>query len=274
MHGIRRRYERKLSRDIENLKSKINVEFAKNPFRSLVQRFIIAASPRTGSTLLSESLLNYDVVVAESLLHVHVVKACHKQGGMVLGAYCERYLRRNARNGIFGTKGWPPLLAPLTLSGEFPAYLEEWKFVHLTRVDVLKQAISRVIASETLTWKSRKVASKIVTDEDFDADKISKMVEETVLENQRWSEFFELFSIEPLRITYEELAADPTGVVASVADYLGLSAPSREKKLIAEPLKVQSTSLNASWEERFLRLGLMPRVESPSDLNSRKFVQK
>jgi len=262
MDEMKQRYEQKLAKDTEVFRSRIDVTFERNPFRSLAQRFVIAASPRTGSTLLCELLLAHGAVVAESLLPVHVVKACHERGDISLGAYCEQYLKRNAPDGVFGTKGWPPLLVPLILCGEFPEHLGDWKFVHLTRVDLLKQAISKVIAAETLAWQSRNLPSKTVSEDNFDAGKISRALRSSEQELQEWNDFFDLYSIQPLRITYEALAEDPAAVGAQVADYLDLHGPPLENKRSSVPLEVQATSLNTKWEERFLRLGANPRVRS------------
>ena len=255
--NIKQKYEWRLSRDIDFLRSSISVEFKRNPFRTLHKRFIIAASPRTGSTLLSEMLLPHGAKVGESLLPINVIKFCRENGDISLGTYCEQYLWGNARTGVFGTKGWPPLLVPLNLSGEFPAYIDEWQFVHLTRDDIVKQAISKVIASKTLAWKSRATASRLVNENEFDADKILEAVKSAVAEKQVWNEFFKLFSIQPMRVTYEELAANPPGVAASVADFLDLQGPPIKRKRVSEePLEVQATELNATWEKRFLALGL------------------
>jgi LPS sulfotransferase NodH len=258
-HEIKQRYERRLARDTAFLTSRIDVAFRRNPFRSLHTRFVIAAAPRTGSTLLCEMLLPHGAVVGESLLPIHVIKACADNGGISLGTYCEQYLWGNARRGVFGTKGWPPLLVPLYLCGEFPTHMDEWRFVHLTRIDVVKQAISKVIAARTLAWKSRDAAVRPVDDDEFDAAEILAAVKTSIAENQAWNEFFELFSIDPLRITYEDLAKDPPGVAASVAAYLGLTGPPlTRQRVMEEPLTVQSSDLNARWEERFLQLGLSP----------------
>ncbi len=208
-------------------------------------------------------LLPHGAMVTEALLPIHVIRACEERGGIALGTYCEQYLSRNARRGIFGTKGWPPLLVPLHLAGEFPNYMSEWKFIHLTRVDIVKQAISKVIAAETLAWQSRDIALRSVSHDEFDAAKILKAVNASIAENQVWNEFFDLFAIQPMRLTYEELAADPPGVAADVANFLGLNGPPLKRKRVLEaPLQVQATDLNTDWERRFLKLGLSPLAEN------------
>ncbi len=248
-------YEQRLAHDIEVLKNDLDVTFRVNPFRSLTKRFVIACFARTGSHLLCERLLAHGAVVAESLLPGPILNACRRRGLASLEAYCAHYLEKNTPDGVFGSKGASALLAPLLLAGEFPEHVNDWKFVHLSRNDVLKQAISSVIAVETQSWQSSKAPVKSLTDDDFDAVKISRTMKKCIVNNERWNNIFELFCIEPIRITYEELAADPAGVSAAVADYLGLHGPPiKERRFATPPKQVQSNDLNARWEERFLSL--------------------
>jgi LPS sulfotransferase NodH len=66
-------------------------------------------------------------------------------------------------------------------------------------------------------------------------------------------ETFALFGIEPMRITYEELAVDPPGVAAAAAAYLGLKeSPISDRRFVKPPMERQASELNARWEARFL----------------------
>jgi len=261
-------YEQRLEHDIEALKNALDVAFKANPFRSLTKRFVIACSARTGSHLLCERLLPHGAVVAESLLPVHVLGTCRRRGLASLEAYCEFYLEKDTPRGVFGSKGNSALWAPLVLAGEFPTHVKDWKFVHLSRTDVLKQAISGVIAVQTQSWKSSRAPAKSLTDDDFDAVEISRTMEDCMVHNERWKNIFELFGIQPLRITYEELAADPPDVSAAVADFLGLDGPPiKDRRFATAPLQVQSNDLNARWEERFLKLN-SPAVSGRHDIRA------
>ena len=75
MQALRRDYDRRRVNDIKELADAgISVEFRSNPFRSLQKRFIVASSARTGSHLLCERLLNYDLKVGESLLQNQILR--------------------------------------------------------------------------------------------------------------------------------------------------------------------------------------------------------
>lgn len=253
-NDARRRYDERIAREIDRLSEQLDVAFGSNPFRSLSKRFVIAASPRTGSTLLCERLLTHGVFVTEALQPEHVLKACRNRGDSRLETYCEKYLRRNTRNRVFGTKGWPPSLATLVLAGEFPTFIKDWGFVYLKRENVVRQAISKIIASRSSTWRAGKAAAAALNDTDFDAREIAAKVKTCIAGNLFWEEFFDLFGVEPIRITYEALARDPTGVAASVASYLDLRGGPIQHRRFSTPLQVQATPLNDAWEGRFREL--------------------
>jgi len=261
MATMRSRLRNRLLVDIKALRAEVDVNFDANPFRSLSKRFVIAAGARTGSNLLCERLLAHGAVVGESLLTHSVFAAC-KYHGTGLQRYCENYIESKTPGGVFGTKGSAALLAPLFLAQELPEFLGDWKFVYLYRVDVLKQAISAVIAKETLSWRSSRTPTRALSEEDFDGNKILTNIKISLNTNKKWTDLFELLSLEPFRVTYEDLAADPDVAAANVANYLGLPGlPITEKKFATPPLEVQATSVNTIWEEKYRSLGL-PLPES------------
>ena len=256
MANLRARLRNRLVGDLKALRAEVDVTFDANPFRSLTKRFVIAAGARTGSNLLCERLLRHGAVVGESLLTHSIFSGC-KYHGVGLQGYCENYIENKTPGGVFGTKGSAPLLAPLFLAHELPEFLGDWKFVYLYRVDVLKQAISAVIAKETLSWRSSRTPARVLTDEDFDGKKILTNIKISLTSNNRWTDIFELLKLEPYCVTYEDLASDPDATTAGVADYLGLPGLLvTEPQLATPPLKVQATSINTTWEERYRALGL------------------
>lgn len=254
MQALRRDYDRRRLNDIKELADAgISVEFRSNLFRALEKRFIVASSARTGSHLLCERLLNYDLKVGESLLQNQILRKCAKTPVCDLEAYCTALLAKDAPRGAFGTKGFTKLLAPLILAGEFPRFCQEWNFIHLIRLDTLKQAISYVIAEQTSSWRSYKAPAKTLGDGDFDAARIARAKTALERRNKQWNDTFVLFDIEPLRLTYEQLAADPDAAVAQVARFIGVESWARPRPTTPK-LEAQATELNARWEDMFLNL--------------------
>lgn len=153
---------------------------------------------------------------------------------------------------MFGVKGIMHVMAPLVLAGEIPDFVAEWKFVFLTRTDLVKQAISQVVAELTGSYRSSKEPTREVTDKDFNGKKIAALASKKLEMNSDWEDVFKFLRIEPFRVTYEELAADPPGVAAATAKFLDLSGPPITKeRFLFPPVEVQATALNERWARRF-----------------------
>lgn len=73
------------------------------------------------------------------------------------------------------------------------------------------------------------------------------------LSKESWEKFFALYGIDPLRMDYEEIVANPSAAAARVAAWCGLVAAGQERvqEFDDPPLKPQTTALNAAWEARF-----------------------
>ena len=121
--------------------------------------------------------------------------------------------------------------------------------VFLTREDTLAQAVS--------WWKA--IGSGKWVDEDsraaepaFDADGIAGRVRRIEEHNAAWSRWFETNGVEPLAVTYEQLAADPAGRTRRVLEFVGVDVPA---DLQVEPrTERQSDSVNADWIRRYREL--------------------
>ena len=73
------------------------------------------------------------------------------------------------------------------------------------------------------------------------------------LSNEAWERFFALYGIEPLRLTYEQIIADPAAAAARVAAHCGLKPGGQDsvQEFDDPPLRSQTTALNSAWEVRF-----------------------
>lgn len=241
----RARLETKAAKFAETM----DVTFTANPFRALNHRYVIAASARTGSNLLCESLRAHGATVKELFHITRIKKALADRGLSGLQDYCERAVKRYGADGTFGVKGSFDVLSPLALAGEIPDHIADWRFVFLTRADLIKQAISHFVAEKSGSWRSVKDGVPL-DDGDYDATRIAQLVERHRTGNALWEGLFGAHGIEPFRITYEQLAADPPGMAAQVAAFLGLGGTPRPKQTNRRLVK-QATELNARWEARF-----------------------
>ena len=152
----------------------------------------------------------------------------------------------------FGVKGPIQIIGPLSLAKEIPEFLSDWKFVYLKRHNIVQQAISEVIAKTTGAYRSSKRPARVLADEEYDGARIARTVKQRLAANSTWEAMFNALGIEPLRLSYEELAADPDAIAATAAGYLGLRGPPiTDARFLSPPLQVQATELNARWERRF-----------------------
>jgi LPS sulfotransferase NodH len=263
---------RRLSSMMGQLSTRLDLTFERNPFRSLGKRIAIAGQSRTGGNLLCERLKAHGALVRQFFHLPNMDRELAKRPVPTLEAYCEAMIKECAAAGAgdtFGVKGSLSILAPLVLAGEFPEFLADWRFLYLKRTDTLKQAISHAVADLSGAWKSTK-AGREVLDEEFDGQRIAFLMRGHLHISAGWEEIFRLYGIEPMALTYEELAADPDAVAARAAQFLGLDGPPlTDERFVKPPLSVQANSLNARWERRFIEEGWLARMEEQESKKGR-----
>lgn len=248
-------FNRHMAKVSDQIAARLDITFKSNPFRTLGKRVAIAASARSGSSLLCQSLQAHGGIIQEFFHLQRIDREIAVQPITSLEQYLEAIFKEYAIGGTFGIKGALAILAPMMLAKEMPDFAAEWRFVYLKRTDALKQAISHYIADLTGSWRSGK-AGREMTDDDFDGERIAFLANGHRSTNTRWEEAFDLLGIKPLCVTYEELSADTEAVAARAAAFLGLDGPPvTDKRFLAQPLEVQANAFNARWEARFLEEG-------------------
>jgi LPS sulfotransferase NodH len=220
------------------------------PFAAVKSKLFIAMTSRTGSTLLAQQLTRYGLGVQEYFNRAHIRRVAEREGLRDYGELCAHYAATKAPNGAFGVKGPLPMMMPLFLAGEWPAAIQQWKFVYTTRTNVVLQAISLVIAEKSGAWDSRAKANYKVKDSDYSAADIVFQMR-SIYQGMSWLEFFfASYGIQPLRLTFEQIVADPRKIADQVAEYCGLDEEISELEA-TQPLESQTTDRNLEWEWRF-----------------------
>jgi LPS sulfotransferase NodH len=224
-----------------------------SPFTRVGRKFVIGFTPRVGSTLLCQYLFRYGVFVAEFFNPHHLDAGTHVRGATGYRDLCERLVTAHALNGVWGVKAFIQAMPMLFLAGEFPEHIRAWRFVYLTRDNIVRQAISEVIAHLRQSWASWIEPARELSSEDYSYDDIARTIRSTKLSQASWERFFDLYEIEPLRLSYETIVADPEAAAAQVAVYCGLKPGGRNRVASFDdpPLAPQWTAFNAVWEERF-----------------------
>ncbi len=250
--GLVRLFRERLARVTAELAASLDTRFARNPFRPLRRRFIVAHPPRVGSHLLCEALLKFGASVEEIFEEPRIRNVSAKREFASVEAYCEWAIRRHAPRGVFGVSGGVKVFAPLEMAGEAPRFIRQWPILYITRGDFVAQGVSEVIALATRQYKSSTQPLRAISDDDYDATAIGRSIDASLGVCAAWEGAFLHYGITPSRLTYEGLIADVDGVAARAAAFVQIDDPPiTQKWLLFEPLEKQANALNAAWIARF-----------------------
>ncbi|MEV0735236.1 Stf0 family sulfotransferase [Streptomyces sp. NPDC050549] len=242
--------------------------------------YFICATPRTGSSLLlglldSTGVAGHpqayfrspdEVAWAERWGILHASQRALDYGDFVQAALASG----RTGNGVFGAKLMWGTHAELTtrlarlhpdLAGDELGLLEREfgtriRFVHLSRDDVLAQAVSWLRAEQTGVWfvggkgeigggRAAPAGGRPV----YDRDAITRIVWTIEEHNAGWERWFEAHGIEPYHVRYEDLSADPEAVTLRVLGHLGLALPAGRS--VTPSHQRQADRLNEEWVERY-----------------------
>ena len=234
---------------------------------ALVESYFVGATPRTGSSLLL-GLLDSTGVCGHPQAYFRAPDEASWAARWSLSptaghrAFVAAAMRAGRTpNGVFGAKlMWgthAELVAKLApaRSGDDLAVLREAfgviRFVCLRRDDVLAQAVSWVRAEQTGRWfdggHGEISGAGPAAEPVFDAAAITRTMRTIEEHNAGWEAWFARYRVEPLRVRYEDLAADPTGTTRRVLHFLGVAAPGR----IVAHHRRQADELNREWIRRY-----------------------
>ena len=126
-------------------------------------------------------------------------------------------------------------------------------FIHLSRRDKLAQAVSLVRAEQTGLWHlaadgSERERLAPARPPVFDADHIRRTEVELRCHDRKWSEWFDQNRIVPVRMWYEDTAADHSAALATVLRALGFVAAAHAN-IGAETARM-ADAISASWIAR------------------------
>lgn len=216
--------------------------------------YIICSTPRTGSTLLCDLLAATKVAGdPDSFFMRNVDQVWVERWGLPnrddldAAGYAAAYLEAAVRAGkgdtaIFGLRLMRENLDDLSvlIDRAVPglpsdrARLEKAfgriLYIHLTREDKLAQAVSMIKAEQTGLWHIAPDGTELERlappgEPTYDFGRIARKLAQLEKHDAGWLSWFEAQGIEPLRIGYESLSADPAGAVSSIRTALGIASP-------------------------------------------------
>ncbi len=136
----------------------------------------------------------------------------------------------------------------------FEAAFGRTAFVHLSRADKLAQAVSLVKAEQTGLWHVAPDGSELERlappqEPVYDFERLRREVADLDAYDRAWNDWFTAEAIDPLRVDYDALAADPAGVLTAVCEAIGIEPP--------DPAEVEpgvarlADALSADWMARY-----------------------
>jgi LPS sulfotransferase NodH len=198
---------------------------------ALPVRYFILSQRRSGSYMLCRALIRAGLGVPhEYFLKDHMRALAARWGvdpgprrGPAARDYLEALVRRRSRGGFFGAKVqfWQYERALASLEGDH--LLKGARFIYLYREDLMRQAISFRHAEITGRWGSDGLITtrQMQRADPFDVAAIDRKLNLLIHDEVGWRSFIARRGLNPLRIPYEDLIADFSGVMARIADHLG-----------------------------------------------------
>jgi LPS sulfotransferase NodH len=127
-------------------------------------------------------------------------------------------------------------------------------YIHLSREDKLAQAISLIKAEQTGLWHIAPDGTEIERlsppkEPQYDFERINREVLELEGYDIAWNSWFDAQGIEPLRIGYGTLSANPAAALIGICDALGVQPPNAGDVSPGVAKLADETSLD--WMRRY-----------------------
>ena len=230
-------------------------EYDQADYDSTISSYMLCTAPRCGGTLLASLLYESDVMgVPHEYFHIEDVaeNLCERWGftrPVKTTEYFDEVLkRRTGPNGVFGLKTHFSQIYPLLGQKSVQKLLGSTKsFVHVTRKDVLAQAVSYAIAHQSRSWSTLHTTR---ADAQYDSGLVNQFLEEILMQSLQWQRFFTINKISAIEISYEDILEDPNRVCHQICESMDIKT-AHDFSIKKSPLKQQTTTQNTEWIDRF-----------------------
>lgn len=224
--------------------------------------YLVATVPRTGSTWFTHLLWETGCLGAP-LEYLNFEPSgpyyfAARSASVQTALWKSVLSRRTSPNGTFGLKCFPNQLESLrqdnsqllsevmsTLVPDVPRP----KVVYLERADRTAHAISYARASLSGVWRSEQEGEQ-ETAVAYSEKAIRRAQEALDLQIAAWEQMFSALRIEPLRISYEAIQADPAGAVLEIAEFLNVELD-RRSRMIVPAVRKQADEDASAWAKQF-----------------------
>jgi trehalose 2-sulfotransferase len=143
-----------------------------------------------------------------------------------------------------GIEGMAARPLPELLARAFPGL----RYIQITRENKIRQAVSLWKAVQTQAWKAGDEVERSV-ELVFSFRAINYLVRLLTAHDASWDAYFLGLGVEPLKLTYEELAESTDAVIRRVLAHLGIPAPA-DLSVGRPKLSVQADEISEVWVRR------------------------
>jgi trehalose 2-sulfotransferase len=221
--------------------------------KHILSEYIIAMTPRSGSSWLTELMASTNVAgnPGEFFNHRLIEGSINYYNCVNL----EDYLKclkgdQSSPNGVFGIEVTMDQLNLVLKGCSFDKlFSDTTKFIYLTRRDFVAQGISLYTAIETGRFHSYQTNLPAKKPK-YDENGIKKWILHILNQERAWEHFFMEKKIHPLRIYYENLVENTSAVITEMLDYLNIS----DGRTIVLPTETKHTKLSDSTKNDFYSL--------------------
>jgi trehalose 2-sulfotransferase len=124
------------------------------------------------------------------------------------------------------------------------------RIIHITRQDLIGQAISYQIASQTQKWTSKQAGIGEDVTVRFDAQQVTRLVDGAQASANGIAIFAEIFGHPRLPVSYEDLVQSPHRILHQIAGFAGREG--EDWPVEVPEIERQVSALNAQFRQLFL----------------------
>lgn len=213
---------------------------------------VIASTARSGSHMLGHAMFKTGAFgfPLEYVNRGNLEEWMRRLGtGHVLDTIREIEHRRTSPNGVFSIKLHYSQIAAF---GGFKGVMKVFpgaRYVLIGRQNVLRQAISYAIASQTGVWISGQQGTR--QEPRYDFGQVDWCLRELVRDQAAWRYMLAATGCPYLEVDFDQAKKDMAGTIRTIAAFSHVAL--EPQQIPAEPVtKKQSNALNDEWERRFL----------------------
>ncbi len=184
-----------------------------------------------------DAIANYESTIADALKAHSTANGVF--GSKIGGGYWRDFTRR-----VLGIEVLAGLPLPKALDRCFPGL----RYIHLTRRNRVRQAVSHWLAIQTGRWSSLQSATNPAPRYDFAA--IDTLLGELAFREAVWADYFAHNGIIPLQVVYEDFVQQREATILRILDYLQIGRPADFQ---VPPARHQPVGgdLAEAWAQRF-----------------------